>query len=75
MAYQMQWPFITRAQAAFKRGTAYGLHQPPMMETEKNVDKVRKLVKIYCCLHIIMKAEKLNMDKETDKSWQHEKSV
>jgi len=39
-----------------------------MMETEKNVDKVRKLVKIFCCLHIRMTAEELSMGQETDKS-------
>jgi hypothetical protein len=39
---------------AFKRGTGFGPHHPLMMETEKNVDKVRKFVKIYCCFHIRM---------------------
>jgi hypothetical protein len=54
MAYHMQWSFITNTQVAFKRGKGYGPHHPLMMETEKNVDKVRKPVKIYCCLHIRM---------------------
>jgi hypothetical protein len=41
---------------------------PLMMETEKNVDKMRKPAKLFCCLHIRMAAEKLNMDQEIDKS-------
>jgi len=51
-----------------KGGQDIGLAHPLMMETEKNVDKVRKPVKIFCCLHIRMRAEELNMDQETDKS-------
>jgi hypothetical protein len=51
-----------------KGGQDIELTHPLMMETEKNVDRVRKPVKIFCCLHIRMRAEELNMDQETDKS-------
>jgi hypothetical protein len=51
-----------------KGGHDTELAHPLMMETEKIVDKVRKPVRIFCCLHIRMTAEELNMDQETDKS-------
>jgi hypothetical protein len=51
-----------------KGGQDIEIAHPLMMETEKNVDKVRKPVKIFCCLHIRMTAEELDMDQETDKS-------
>jgi hypothetical protein len=51
-----------------KGGQDIELAHPLMMETEKNVDKVRKPVKIFCCLHIRMTAEELSIGQKTDKS-------
>jgi hypothetical protein len=66
--YRLSYPDHTNTQVAFKTGIGYRTCTSTDDGNRKNVDKVRKPVKIFCCLHIRMTAEELNMDQKTDKS-------